>query len=401
MYFIANYQILFLSSSTETIITISESASVWLEYASLERQYGDADHIRGVFKKSLLACTSWCQSLADEWLMYEREFGSLEQLMKCIEICKKSIKEEIQNTQQVIEQPKERDRSTKRYFEQPEERDRSRKRGFVREKEVIQPKKGRFQRLVPAAEEKPPPEKHIDRDPKTSVFVSNLHYSVTEDTLRELFPNAKAIEIVLDRKGRSRCFGYMQFNKEEEALTALARDRVPIDGRPVFISEIKPSKTERQQTFKYAATVEENKLFVRGLPTTKTKEDVEKLFKPYSPVDVRLIMKKSGESKGIAYIEFANGEAAKKAMRETDQMKVDDNVITVAISAPPVREKKPDTHQMKEPIRHARSMLQVPLIPRSLQVKNSDKETAASNGQDSTKNVPKTNADFRNMLLKK
>lgn len=81
-------------------------------------------------------------------------------------------------------------------------------------------------------------------------------------------------------------------------MTALARDRVPIDGRPVFISELKPERVERKPAFKYSATAENNKLFVKGLPPNKTKEDVEEIFKEFHPKDVRLVVKKSGQAKG-------------------------------------------------------------------------------------------------------
>lgn len=92
--------------------------------------------------------------------------------------------------------------------------------------------------------------------------------------------------------------GYVKFEKEEEALSALARDRVPYNGRPVFISELKPERGERKPAFKYSTSTENNKLFVKGLPPDKTKEDVGELFKRFSPKDVRLVVKKSGLNKG-------------------------------------------------------------------------------------------------------
>lgn len=99
--------------------------------------------------------------------------------------------------------------------------------------------------------------------------------------------------------------GYIQFAKEEEARTALARDRIPIDGRPVFISELKSDRVERKPAFKYASTSENNKLFVKGLPVNKTKEDIEEMFKEFHPKDVRIVIKKSGQAKGkFCYIIF-------------------------------------------------------------------------------------------------
>lgn len=60
----------------------------------------------------------------------------------------------------------------------------------------------------------PEPRKRIDKNPKTTVFISNLHHTVDEEKLKEIFPNAKLLEIVRDRKGKSRCYGmYLEPNK--------------------------------------------------------------------------------------------------------------------------------------------------------------------------------------------
>lgn len=100
-------------------------------------------------------------------------------------------------------------------------------------------------------------------------------------------------------------------------------------------------------------------------------------------------------------MEFENEDTAQKALKATDQIKIDDDhVITVAISAPPP--KKQPNSLTNDPIRHARSRLEMPLIPRSLQVKNTETkiEKSGENGP-LKKPPPKSNADFRNMLLKK
>lgn len=80
-------------------------------------------------------------------------------------------------------------------------------------------------------------------------------------------------------------------------MVALARDREPLDGRPVFISEIKRDVAEKKPVFKYATNEEKNKLFVRGLPIKKTKEEIVEIFKQYGAKDVRLVLHKSGQPK--------------------------------------------------------------------------------------------------------
>lgn len=373
---------------------ISGTASVWMEYVNIERQYGDTNHLRNLFQKALSACTDWPECIFEEWLMFEREFGTLETILKCTEK-RKTIKsetpasrqnEDYHNSDTVPSKGKKRKHdSREKEFESKKVRipDRSHV-GYKDKKEALPP-------VV---------NKHIDKDPKRTVFVSNLHPSVGEEQLKELFPNATVINLVLDRKGKSRCYGYIQFSTEEEVMTALARDRIPLDGRPVFISEMKTEKTEKKPTFKYETATESNKLFVRGLPKTMSKEEVEEIFKPHGSLDVRLVLHKNGQSKGLAYVEFENDETTMKALQATDQMKVDGNVITVAVSAPPPKRSPLSFSKSNEPIRHARSRLQVPLVPRVVQIKNT--ESNGKESKDTTSNsAPKSNADFRKLLLKK
>lgn len=112
---------------------------------------------------------------------------------------------------------------------------------------------------------------------------------------------------------------------------------------------------------------------------------------------------------GLAYVEFETQDQARKALKETDQMTIDDHVITVAVSAPPPKkDKQPykfggtfDRKEDDEPIRHARSRLQTSLIPRSLQMKSSgDKKEEEKNGGEGDKKM-RSNSDFRALLLKK
>lgn len=165
--------------------------------------------------------------------------------------------------------------------------------------------------------------------------------------------------------------------------SALTRDREPLKGRPMFISRCKTQSSSNQPAFKYSTETEPNKLFIKGLPLKTTSADLEQMYKPFGDVQVRLITHKSGQSKGMAYVEFEDEESAKKALEQTDQKEIDGHVISVAISAPPPKKSK---EKEREPTRHARSRLQVPLVPRVVQEKVQKEEK-------------KSNEDFRKMFL--
>lgn len=62
-----------------------ESAVAWLEYVALERRYGDVKQLRVLFQRAINACKDWPQHVMEEWLMFEREVGTLEDVLKCAE----------------------------------------------------------------------------------------------------------------------------------------------------------------------------------------------------------------------------------------------------------------------------------------------------------------------------
>lgn len=90
-----------------------------------------------------------------------------------------------------------------------------------------------------------------------------------------------------------------------EARAAVKRDREPLKNRPMFISPSEPDAALKHPAFKFQTSLEKRKLFVKGLATSTTKEDVEKLFSQYGTLkDVRLVTFKSGVSKGQFFIYY-------------------------------------------------------------------------------------------------
>jgi len=75
-----------------------------------------------------------------------------------------------------------------------------------------------------------------------SLYLSNLSYDSTEDSLRGAFPKSIRAQIVRDREnGRSKGFGFIQFESPEEAQGELDRcggagGTVSIDGRDIKIN---------------------------------------------------------------------------------------------------------------------------------------------------------------------
>src|SRR5438034_9653044 len=77
------------------------------------------------------------------------------------------------------------------------------------------------------------------------IFVGNLSFGATEDTVRSLFDthgSVDGVNIITDREtGRSRGFAFVEMNNGSEAQKAIASlNGREIGGRPLTINEARP-----------------------------------------------------------------------------------------------------------------------------------------------------------------
>ncbi|OGK28869.1 RNA-binding protein [Candidatus Roizmanbacteria bacterium RIFCSPHIGHO2_02_FULL_40_9] len=79
---------------------------------------------------------------------------------------------------------------------------------------------------------------------KNKLFIGGLPWSVTNDTLRELFSQYGEITeaiIITDRdSGRSKGFGFVTFANEADAQKALEMDGKEVEGRKIIVNIAKP-----------------------------------------------------------------------------------------------------------------------------------------------------------------
>lgn len=82
------------------------------------------------------------------------------------------------------------------------------------------------------------------------IFVGNLRFSIDDDALRREFEGFGEIvkaNVLTDREtGRSRGFGFVEFESHEDAITAMhVMDGKDFDGRAIKVSEAKPMEKRR------------------------------------------------------------------------------------------------------------------------------------------------------------
>lgn len=85
----------------------------------------------------------------------------------------------------------------------------------------------------------------------TNIYVGNLSYDTTEDTLRTLFGEygeVESVRVITDRySGRSKGFGFVEIATEEAAQEAIAAlNGKSVDGREIRVDKAKP-RTDRDR----------------------------------------------------------------------------------------------------------------------------------------------------------
>lgn len=338
---------------------LSSLAENWIEYADLEKRFSTTENYRKVLMRALELVTDNVALISHLLVKFENEEGdSIDTLCQTIHRSDQALKRDLERKkaiaakQQFLTQsPVESKANVKRKFETNPREDVSVKRvqNMPAKRSAEPPKKDNDGFVIPSSfkESKMPiasSSRPNDDDGTRSlqtVFISNLDFKSTPEKVRKIFEQFGTItdfRFPLNFKGLPKGFCYAEYASIEEARTALKNDRIQIDGRPAFVSEM-----HKKSDFKYKTHLEKNKLFVSNLDNKVTSDQLKQLFSQYGAVkEARLVTYRNGHSKGIAYVEFVNEKDASTALLKTDNLDLEGRPIRVAISNPSVKQ-KPDT----------------------------------------------------------
>ncbi len=83
-----------------------------------------------------------------------------------------------------------------------------------------------------------------------NIYVGNLSYDTTDDSLREAFSHFGAVDsarVITDRvSGRSRGFGFVEMPNDDEARAAIeGMNGADLEGRPLTVNEARPREPRR------------------------------------------------------------------------------------------------------------------------------------------------------------
>lgn len=201
----------------------------------------------------------------------------------------------------------------------------------------------------------------------TNVFVKNLAPEYTEEELTKLFePYGPITSLYLekDQEGKSRGFGFINFNNHDDAVKAVEElNDKDINGQPIYVGRAQ-KKRERMEELKkqYESTRLEKlskyqgvNLFIKNLDDSITSEKLEEEFKPFGTItSARIMVDETGKSKGFGFVCFSSPEEATKAITEMNQRMIEGKPLYVALA----QRKDVRRSQLEQQI-HARNQMRM------------------------------------------
>ncbi|XP_057621937.1 probable RNA-binding protein 19 [Chionomys nivalis] len=180
---------------------------------------------------------------------------------------------------------------------------------------------------APTEEMEEEEEEEEESVPGCTLFIKNLNFSTTEETLKEVFSKVGAVKSCTVSKKKSKAgvllsmgFGFVEYKKPEQAQKALKQlQGHVVDGHKleVRISEraTKPALTtsRKKQVSKKQMT---SKILVRNIPFQANQREIRELFSTFGELKTVRLPKKmtgTGAHRGFGFVDFVTKQDAKKA----------------------------------------------------------------------------------------
>ncbi|XP_041060604.1 embryonic polyadenylate-binding protein-like isoform X3 [Carcharodon carcharias] len=178
----------------------------------------------------------------------------------------------------------------------------------------------------------------------TNIYIKNFGEDMSTTRLREIFNvfgTTQSVRVMTDERGRSRGFGFVNFEKHEDARKAVAEmNGKEINSRVVYVGRAQ-KKMERQGELKRKFELMKQErisryqgvnLYVKNLDDVIDDECLRKEFAPYGTITSAKVMTDGGHSKGFGFVCFSSPEEATKAVTEMNGRIVSTKPLYVALA---------------------------------------------------------------------
>jgi len=212
---------------------------------------------------------------------------------------------------------------------------------------------------------------------ETVVYVSNLSWEVNDEELKKIFAefNPKSATVAQRRNGKSKGFGFVEFNNKEDREKALSLDQKTFSERQITVKpstgyrgdnasdsnqprrrnrrggsssrrRSSRSPTKRSPSGNNSSNNNRNDsrrtevrrnndfaLYIKNLPFELDETDLKDVFSEFHPKSANIPSQRTGRSKGFGFVEFSNSKDQNDALKALDQSEINGRVVSISISS--------------------------------------------------------------------
>ncbi|KAI5480890.1 hypothetical protein MNV49_006699 [Pseudohyphozyma bogoriensis] len=179
----------------------------------------------------------------------------------------------------------------------------------------------------------------------TNLYVKNIPLEVTTDEFKELFDKFGTVTsavISLDAEGKSKGFGFVNYEKHEDAAKALGElHEKDFKGQQLFVTRAQ-RKGEREEELKrsyeqkkYETTLKYQgvNLYVKNLDDDMTEEKLQAEFEPFGQItSCKIMVDEKNVSKGFGFVCFSAPDEATKAVTELNGKMIGTKPLYVSLA---------------------------------------------------------------------
>ncbi|KAL7619057.1 hypothetical protein Lser_V15G00836 [Lactuca serriola] len=165
----------------------------------------------------------------------------------------------------------------------------------------------------------------IRKSGTANIFIKNLDKSIDNKALHDTFSsfgNILSCKIAIDGTGQSKGYGFVQFDTEEAAQTAIDKlNGMLMNDKQVYVGHFL-RKQERDSSL---SRTKFNNVYVKNLSESTTDEDLKQTFGEYGTITSAVVMRDGdGKSKCFGFVNFENADDAANAVEALNGKKFDD-----------------------------------------------------------------------------
>ncbi|CAK9135346.1 unnamed protein product [Ilex paraguariensis] len=165
----------------------------------------------------------------------------------------------------------------------------------------------------------------IRKSGTANIFIKNLDKAIDNKALHDTFSSFGSIlscKISTDSNGQSKGYGFVQFDSEESAQSAIDKlNGMLLNDKQVYVGHFL-RKQERESVMNKTKF---NNVYVKNLAESTTEDDLKRIFGEYGTITSAVVMRDGeGKSRCFGFVNFENADDAAKAVEALNGYKYDD-----------------------------------------------------------------------------